>query len=183
MKNTDKLECTITPEVDTTNLPDGWTVEYRGRGWEANDKCYYVMCHIYEDGPYVINSSDYSSTESLCGISNYHYWELIPPAKASASPTKAQQRKSTPIYSGVMQYFPNALRAVAQCSKICNDQHNPGEPLHWAKEKSSDHHDSLVRHLLESGELDDDGVLHSTKVAWRALALLEVELTKEVSNG
>jgi hypothetical protein len=88
----------------------------------------------------------------------------------------AEVRKRQPVYSGVLRYFPNALLAVANCSLVGNEQHNPGEPLHWAKEKSTDEADALVRHLLQAGEIDTDGVRHSTKVAWRALALLEREL-------
>lgn len=90
----------------------------------------------------------------------------------------AQQRKDTPVFSGVLRYFPDALQAVAQCSKVGNDQHNPGEPLHWARGKSGDELDALTRHLLEAGTMDTDGVLHSTKVAWRALANLQKEIER-----
>lgn len=93
-----------------------------------------------------------------------------------ALPTDAQERKSAPIYSGVLQYFPDAIVAVAQLSKKGNDQHNPGQPLHWAREKSADHHDCLIRHAMEAGTIDTDGVRHSAKVAWRALAALQLEL-------
>lgn len=89
--------------------------------------------------------------------------------------TDKQERKETPIFSGVLRYFPLALAAVAQVSKIGNDQHNPGQPLHWSRGKSDDHGDALARHLLEAGTLDTDGCLHSAKVAWRALALLQLE--------
>jgi hypothetical protein len=92
------------------------------------------------------------------------------------APTVAEQRKATPVYSGVLKYFPLALQEVARCSKAGNDQHNPGEPLHWAREKSGDELDALTRHLLDAGTVDTDGVRHSTKVAWRALANLEKEL-------
>lgn len=93
-----------------------------------------------------------------------------------ALPTDAQERKSAPIYSGVLKYFPDAIAAVAQLSKIGNDQHNPGQPLHWAREKSADHHDCLIRHAMDAGTIDTDGVRHSAKVAWRALAALQLEL-------
>ena len=93
-----------------------------------------------------------------------------------ALPTDAQERKSAPIYSGVLQYYPDAIVAVAQLSKKGNDQHNPGKPLHWAREKSADHHDCLLRHVMEAGTIDTDGVRHSAKVAWRALAALQLEL-------
>ena len=100
-------------------------------------------------------------------------------------PTNAQDRKDTPIATGVLDYFPDALAAVARCSKKGNDQHNPGEPLHWAREKSTDESDALIRHFLERGEVDVDGIPHSAKVAWRALALLqkEMEAAQEVEEG
>jgi len=92
------------------------------------------------------------------------------------TPTDAAARKARPLFSGVLRYFPDALLDVAHCSYIGNQQHNAGEPLHWAKEKSTDEADALVRHLLQAGEVDTDGVRHTAKVAWRALALLQREL-------
>ena len=94
-------------------------------------------------------------------------------------PADAAARKARPITTGVLDYFPDALAEVAYCSKVGNDQHNPGQPLHWAKEKSTDEADALVRHLLERGTVDTDGVRHSAKVAWRALALLQREIDAE----
>lgn len=91
----------------------------------------------------------------------------------------AAERKEHPLYSGVLKYFPDALMAVAHLSKIGNDQHNPGQPLHWAKEKSTDHGDCIMRHLKDAGTLDADGERHSAKVAWRALALLQTEIDNE----
>lgn len=91
-------------------------------------------------------------------------------------PTDPKARKALPITTGCLDYFPDALLAVAELSRIGNEQHNPGEPLHWAKEKSTDEPDALVRHLLQRGTVDTDGVRHSAKVAWRALALLQREL-------
>lgn len=94
------------------------------------------------------------------------------PAPAPAAPS----RKDYPVASGVLDYFPDALRAIAQCSKLGNDQHNPGKALHWDRSKSGDESDALIRHFLERGTNDTDGVRHTTKVAWRALALLQKEL-------
>lgn len=91
----------------------------------------------------------------------------------------AKTRKSFPITTGVLDYFPDALLEVAALSKVGNDQHNPGQPLHWSKDKSSDHADTLVRHMLDRGKRDNDGVRHSAKVAWRALALLQTEIECE----
>lgn len=108
------------------------------------------------------------------GYSEQYVLGLLQPAPLSeASPA---QRKEYPIFSGVLAYFPDAIAEVARVSKIGNDQHNPGEPLHWARGKSMDQEDCLVRHLLERGTIDKDGVRHSAKVAWRALAMLQLEL-------
>lgn len=94
-------------------------------------------------------------------------------------PTDAKRRKEIPLATGLLDYFPDALMAVAELSRIGNDQHNPGQPLHWAKEKSTDEPDALMRHLIDRGKFDSDGVRHSTKVAWRALALLQREIESE----
>ena len=98
------------------------------------------------------------------------------PEHSPLLPTSAAERKKVPLWSGLMQYFPDALVAVAKLSYIGNEQHNPGQPLHWAREKSTDQEDTLLRHLLERGTADTDGVPHSAKVAWRALAMLQLEL-------
>ena len=94
----------------------------------------------------------------------------------SLLPHDAGARKKLPIPPGVIDYFPLALAAIAQVSLEGNKQHNPGEPLHWAKEKSTDHADCMTRKLIDRGKVDTDGTLHSAKLAWRALALLELEL-------
>jgi hypothetical protein len=91
-------------------------------------------------------------------------------------PTSAAERKRVPLYSGLMKYFPDALVAVASLSYVGNEQHNPGKPLHWDRNKSTDQHDTIMRHLLEAGTMDTDGVRHSAKVAWRALAALQLEI-------
>ncbi len=94
----------------------------------------------------------------------------------NALPSDARARKAIPVYSGFVRYFPKAMAAVAELSRIGNDQHNPGEPLHWNRAKSGDELDACMRHLMEAGTIDDDGVRHSTKAAWRAMANLEKEL-------
>jgi len=94
----------------------------------------------------------------------------------SSLPRGSQERKDTPVFSGFIAYFPAAVAEVARLSKAGNDKHNPGEPMHHARDKSNDHADCLLRHLMEAGKLDDDGFSHTVKVAWRAMALLQEEL-------
>lgn len=91
-------------------------------------------------------------------------------------PTDPKARKNVPIATGVLDYFPDALAAVAEVSRIGNEQHNPGKPLHWDRSKSTDEADALMRHFVERGTIDSDGARHSAKVAWRALALLQKEI-------
>ena len=91
----------------------------------------------------------------------------------------AKERKAIPLATGVIDYFPLALLAVAELSRIGNDQHNPGQKLFWNRSKSGDESDALMRHFIERGTVDTDGVRHSTKVAWRALALLQKELEND----
>ena len=88
-----------------------------------------------------------------------------------------------PLCTGVLDYFPDALIEVAKVSKTGNDQHNLGEPLHWAKEKSPDHADCIMRHLVDRGKLDSDRTRHSAKLAWRALALLQIEIEQEQGHA
>ena len=56
----------------------------------------------------------------------------------------AAERKAHPIASGCLDYFPDALLAVAELSRIGNEQHNPGTPLHWDRSKSADEADALL---------------------------------------
>lgn len=101
------------------------------------------------------------------------------PTRCTTLPTDPKERKQYPIASGVLEYFPDALAAVAHVSWKGNEQHNPGQPLHWARSKSMDEPDTLIRHFMERGSLDSDGIRHSAKLAWRALALLQKEIEQE----
>lgn len=94
-------------------------------------------------------------------------------------PSEAAARKGIPVATGFIDYFPDAVAEVARLSKVANEQHNPGTPLHWDRSKSGDESDALMRHFLERGTIDDDGQRHSAKVAWRAMALLQKELEAE----
>jgi hypothetical protein len=88
-------------------------------------------------------------------------------------------RKARPLATGLLDYFPLALLAVANVSYVGNQQHHADKPLHWDRSKSADEADALLRHFLDRGKVDTDGVRHSAKVAWRALALLQKELEAE----
>lgn len=101
-------------------------------------------------------------------------------ANKTTLPLDSKQRKEFPIYSGPVRYFPKALAEVAKVCKIGNDKHNPGQPLHHARGKSSDHADCIIRHMVDMSEdfgkgvgRDENGVPQVAYIAWRALALAQ----------
>src|ERR1051326_5343879 len=98
-------------------------------------------------------------------------------------PKDAAERKTFPVASGVIDYFPDALVAVAEVSRVGNEQHNPGKPLFWDRSKSGDESDALMRHFLERYDVDTDGMFHAAKVAWRALAFLQKLIESRMENA
>ena len=126
-----------------------------------------------------------NSLEKLLEITKNFNKELEEDAKnkriniiANRNKEIVEDRKSMPVYSGVLAYFPDALKEVSKCSLAGQKQHNHGDSLYWDKSKSLVNEDALVRHLIDHSlnPIDDDGVLHLAKVAWRALASLQVYL-------
>ena len=106
------------------------------------------------------------------------YYDYIYSGDLSDSVKKSDDRKGMPVYTGVLKYFPDALKEVSKCSMAGNKQHHPDKPLHWDKTKSTDNEDAMVRHLIDHSQdpIDDDGILHLAKVVWRALASLQIYL-------
>lgn len=96
-------------------------------------------------------------------------------------------RKLMPVATGCYAYFPDALLLVSWVSRVGNEKHNPGEPLHWAKGKSTDQSDCEARHQLDAFRnmppdpgLEDLGRLgHLASKAWRALADLQTACDEE----
>lgn len=98
-------------------------------------------------------------------------------------PTDSAERKNYPLFRGCHAYFPAALAGVARISKLGNDKHNPGEEMHHARGKSSDHADCIERHLHDAHEIiaafkrgpeivDMKALADEIdQLAWRALAL------------
>jgi hypothetical protein len=101
------------------------------------------------------------------------------PTGVRSMDAKPNIRKEKPVFTGVLKYFPDAILEIAKCSYIGQKQHNPNKPLSWDRSKSGDELDALARHLLGAGTLDTDGIKHSAKVAWRALANLQKELEND----
>lgn len=98
--------------------------------------------------------------------------------KRLLSTLTSAERKTYPIATGFLDYFPDATAMVAHVSYLGNQKHNPGQPLHWSRAKSNDHADCEVRHMIERGARDPEGILHSAEKAWRAMADLQIEIEK-----
>ena len=88
----------------------------------------------------------------------------------------AETRKTYPVYTGLVKYFPDALARVANISCSGGAQHGHTE-IHWDREKSPDEPDALMRHMIDyakSGNIDE-----LSKVVWRSLAWLQKESEAE----
>ena len=110
-------------------------------------------------------------------------------------PQGDQERKDAPMFRGLMGYFPAALFEVAAHSLDSDRKHNPGSTTgpNWARGKSADHEDCIMRHLIDAGprrsllsmlpawllakrpgsSARDAKRYHLRCLAWRALALLQ----------
>jgi len=76
----------------------------------------------------------------------------------------------------------SCARTIIEMVKLSvegNDKHNPDEPLHWAREKSTDQLDCIARHLFDYGVAEDADDLEAqiqemSSVMWRAGAKLQL---------
>lgn len=87
-------------------------------------------------------------------------------------PTGAEARKEYPVGTFIRDYFPHAIAALAHHSYKAQQQHGPATneaPMEWLKEKSVGDGNQMTRHFMEGDNV---------ATAWRALEILERELTK-----
>lgn len=98
------------------------------------------------------------------------------------------RKKKWPIWDYMFKYFPLAWLEEVRVSVIGNEQHNPGEPLHWAREKSTDQLNTAFRHLFDYAEAKARGVVVPrdskgnavlAQVRWRIGAQLQLDLEEE----
>ena len=98
-------------------------------------------------------------------------------------PTEDKDRKgSWPLWTFMFEYFPKAWLEVVRVAVEGNKQHNPGEKLRWAREKSTDQLNTAMRHQFDYGQgvkRDTDGVYHLAKAIWRLMAQLQLDIEEE----
>lgn len=141
----------------------------------------------YEFPQFTVDELDSADVDGLTLYSKAVGWvyeehvELAGPVRRTHTlPVDSVARKEYPMFRGLLQYAPAALAGVAMVSKLGNDKHNPGEPLHHARGKSTDHPDCIIRHMTDMSEdfgagvgRDEKGVPQVLYLAWRALMLAQ----------
>ena len=117
------------------------------------------------------------------------YRTKSPAESGKLLPDDPKERKMYPVQTGVYDYFPSAIIETSFVSYVGNDQHNPGESLHWARGKSQDEPDACARHIMEGVVRRADGKLHLVKdidgtyllakATWRLMAMFQKLLEQE----
>lgn len=161
-------------DFETKGLFDGLAIQpaYRGSTWTGLQEWIGTVDSVLYAAPYdseiVELNRKAGKLPHLCKSEDFLSGKttMIPDKKPL--PEDSAERKTYPMYSGLVAYFPHALAAVSNLSYRGNLQHHPDKPLHWDMDKSTDELDALMRHVV-----DEDWV----HVAWRALANLERKLT------
>ena len=59
------------------------------------------------------------------------------PTGTRSMDAKPNTRKEKPVFTGVLNYFPDAILEIAKCSYIGQKQHNPNKPLSWDRSKQT----------------------------------------------
>lgn len=138
-----------------------------------------------------VASAVFPAGEGTSGLAANHATGLdtLPPRLIDR--LTSAERKEYPLCEGFVDYFPDALALVSHLSWAANEKHNPGEPLHWARGKSQDEADCILRHLScrDGGDwiVFPDGrrvwIPHRVAMAWRAMADLQKWAEKEYGLG
>ena len=79
-----------------------------------------------------------------------HGWRPDTAEPARALPKDYSARKAIPLFDFLCERR-LAIREIVKVAVAGNEQHNPGEPLHWAREKSTDQLNTAMRHMLDHG--------------------------------
>lgn len=128
----------------------------------------------------------YEAAERAAGRlpTNFAGWLTNNCPSATLRSYTSAERKEMPVQTVMAEYFPDALAAVARHSKKANDKHNPGEPMHWARDKSTDHLNCAGRHLMTPDAIDPDTQeIELVGATWRCLAALQLREEKRLQGA
>lgn len=99
-------------------------------------------------------------------------------------PQNSKLRKEIPLFTFLSEYFPDVFVAMASLSFKANEKHNPGQPMHWSREKSADHKDCAIRHFLDEEHIDPaTGWPEAVAAAWRACANAQLVIERMRKEG
>ncbi len=152
----------------------------------VNDHDIQISFELKKGKTYTVKSNN-GTTVSLEEIDGSFWLHRFEPAltKDTPAPPKpadwrmqydnsSARRKDRPVFDGCLQYAPAALLLVSELSRLGNDKHNPGQPLHHARGKSSDHGNCIIRHQMTFMDVDlEVNMIEAVHVAWRALMQLQ----------
>ena len=114
----------------------------------------------------------------------YQGLEIDPNGLSAKAPGSKLDKGKAPVMQGVLQYFPRALKAIAEISEVGANKYS------WKGWESVDdgenrYGNAMARHILAEdieGPFDNGpggtGKLHAAQSAWNALARLELMLRR-----
>lgn len=111
--------------------------------------------------------------------------EKDPNGKDPHEPGAKLDAGKSPVFRGLIDYFPRACSAVANVS-LAGANKYAWKGWEHVPDGINRYSDALVRHLVDesaNGAIDKDtGLLHSAQVAWNSLARLELKLRELNGN-
>lgn len=106
-------------------------------------------------------------------------------SKISVGAFKLDQGKA-PIYQGFIQYFPDAIEAVAQVSAFGYKKYGTWGGWHGVDDGLNRYMDAKCRHMIDEAKgekcASDSQLLHAAHEAWGAMAKLQL-LLESFKNG
>lgn len=162
-----------------------------GEGPRYDDAYFETLYKIVSMPPQPTAPRPGETVKVPAGMTVSEFLSTIPPTQAKpgawlASLTSAE-RKECAVSRGFFAYFPDATAIVARHSVRMNEKHNPGQPVHWARGKSTDQPDCEARHLIATSVdpdvKDADGAHEMVCKAWRAMADLQEWIERKHARG
>ena len=107
--------------------------------------------------------------------------ESDPSGKLPSEPGAKLDAGKSPIYRGLLNYFPRACLAVADVSAAGASKY-AWKGWESVPDGINRYSDALGRHVVNmgiDGPYDAEGFLHRSQIAWNALAALELYLREQ----
>jgi hypothetical protein len=116
-------------------------------------------------------------------------WKLIaqekdPNGKSQHEPGAKLDTGKSPVYQGLLDYFPRACLAVADVS-AAGARKYAWKGWESVPDGIKRYGDALGRHIVNEsieGKFDSEGFRHAAQIAWNALARLELILKEEEND-